>query len=96
MDNGDRKGLAGAVATPRNVVQISSPDAAQDDGLALVLGAAGDALAGAEAGRQKAQVCAACHGANGNSSQAMFPSLAGQPKQPMPMDVGPRHERPCW
>ena len=49
--------------------------------LALVLGAAGDALADAEAGRQKAQVCAACHGENGNSSQAMFPSLAGQPKQ---------------
>ena len=49
--------------------------------LALLLGAAGDALADAEAGRQKAQVCAACHGENGNSSQAMFPSLAGQPKQ---------------
>jgi cytochrome c553 len=49
--------------------------------LALVLGAAGDARADAEAGRQKAQVCAACHGENGNSSQAMFPSLAGQPKQ---------------
>jgi cytochrome c553 len=49
--------------------------------LALGLGAAGSALADAEAGRQKAQVCAACHGENGNSSQAMFPSLAGQPKQ---------------
>ena len=49
--------------------------------LVLVLGAAGNALADAEAGRQKAQVCAACHGENGNSSQAMFPSLAGQPKQ---------------
>jgi cytochrome c553 len=49
--------------------------------LALLLGAAGDALADAEAGRLKAQVCAACHGDNGNSSQAMFPSLAGQPKQ---------------
>jgi cytochrome c553 len=49
--------------------------------LALVLGCAGDALADAEAGRQKAQVCAGCHGEAGNSSQPMFPKLAGQPKQ---------------
>ena len=34
-----------------------------------------------EAGRQKAQVCAACHGADGNSSIAANPSLAGQPAQ---------------
>lgn len=31
-----------------------------------------------EAGRVKAQVCAACHGADGNSSAGAFPSLAGQ------------------
>lgn len=31
-----------------------------------------------EAGRAKAQVCAACHGADGNSASGMFPSLAGQ------------------
>ena len=31
-----------------------------------------------EAGRAKAQVCAACHGADGNSAAGMFPSLAGQ------------------
>ena len=31
-----------------------------------------------EAGRAKAQVCAACHGADGNSATGMFPSLAGQ------------------
>ncbi len=31
-----------------------------------------------EAGRQKAQVCAACHGPNGNSAQSLIPSLAGQ------------------
>ena len=31
-----------------------------------------------EAGRAKAQVCAACHGADGNSAAPMFPSLAGQ------------------
>jgi cytochrome c553 len=31
-----------------------------------------------EAGRAKAQVCAACHGADGNSIAPTFPSLAGQ------------------
>lgn len=31
--------------------------------------------------QQRAAVCAACHGANGNSAQADVPSLAGQPKQ---------------
>lgn len=34
-----------------------------------------------EAGRQKAQVCQACHGEGGNSTQPMFPVLAGQPRQ---------------
>ncbi len=32
----------------------------------------------AEAGKQKAAVCAACHGADGNSPAATFPNLAGQ------------------
>lgn len=31
-----------------------------------------------EAGRSKAQACAACHGADGNSSSGAFPNLAGQ------------------
>ncbi|MDB5956651.1 c-type cytochrome [Ramlibacter sp.] len=31
-----------------------------------------------EAGRAKAQACAACHGADGNAVSADFPSLAGQ------------------
>ena len=39
------------------------------------------AHADAEAGRQKAQVCQSCHGDGGNSTQPMFPMLAGQPKQ---------------
>ncbi len=33
------------------------------------------------AGRNKAQVCAACHGAGGNSANPAVPSLAGQPAQ---------------
>ena len=37
-------------------------------------GATGDITAG----KQKAQLCAACHGADGNSSNPMWPSLAGQ------------------
>ncbi|MCP4386985.1 MAG: cytochrome c, partial [Gammaproteobacteria bacterium] len=31
-----------------------------------------------EAGKAKSAVCAACHGADGNSSNAAWPSLAGQ------------------
>ena len=37
------------------------------------------AMAGnAAAGKEKAKVCAACHGADGNSASADFPKLAGQ------------------
>jgi cytochrome c553 len=53
---------------------------------ALSLSGAGPALipasaADPEALRQRAQTCAACHGANGNSPTPEVPSLAGQPKQ---------------
>ena len=34
--------------------------------------------ADAAAGKEKAKVCAACHGENGNSAAADFPKLAGQ------------------
>jgi cytochrome c553 len=34
--------------------------------------------ADADAGKAKSVVCAACHGADGNSSNPMWPSLAGQ------------------
>jgi len=34
-----------------------------------------------EQGRQKAQVCVACHGPAGNSTNSVIPSLAGQPAQ---------------
>jgi cytochrome c553 len=34
-----------------------------------------------KAGEQKAQVCAACHGAAGNSANPMYPMLSGQPAQ---------------
>ena len=47
----------------------------------LVVACALNAHAGPEEGRQKAQVCAACHGADGNSPSPTVPSLAGQPRQ---------------
>ena len=50
-------------------------------GLALVAGAVGLApafAADAEAGRRKAEPCFACHGADGNSSNPTYPSLAAQ------------------
>jgi cytochrome c553 len=37
------------------------------------------AAADAEAGKRKAETCGACHGADGNSASAEFPSLAAQP-----------------
>ncbi|HEC06050.1 MAG TPA: cytochrome c [Thiolapillus brandeum] len=44
------------------------------------LGSFGSAMAAgdAAAGKVKAAVCAACHGANGISVNAMWPNLAGQ------------------
>ena len=39
------------------------------------------AHAGVAEGQQKAQVCVACHGAEGKSTNPMFPVLAGQPRQ---------------
>ena len=39
------------------------------------------AHAGMEEGREKSQVCAACHGVDGNSVIPTIPSLAGQPRQ---------------
>jgi len=48
---------------------------------ALALGAASVAGADREAGRRKAEVCAACHGPAGNSVDPAVPSIAGQPAQ---------------
>ena len=44
-------------------------------------GVASIAHAGMEEGRAKSQVCAACHGIDGNSVIPTIPSLAGQPRQ---------------
>lgn len=49
-------------------------------GLSFLAGAGQAAETGSvEAGREASQACAACHGADGNSSNPAFPSIAGQP-----------------
>lgn len=47
---------------------------------AVLLSAGGNALAAgdAAAGKAKAAICAACHGANGVGTAPMYPNLAGQ------------------
>lgn len=47
---------------------------------AIWLWVAGPAVAGGDAvqGQSKSQTCAACHGADGNATIAMYPRLAGQ------------------
>ena len=45
---------------------------------AALLGAAPALAADADAGKQKAGTCAACHGPDGNSAAPDFPRLAGQ------------------
>ena len=47
-------------------------------GLLAVLACLPAAAQDIEAGRAKAQACAACHGADGNSTAANYPNLAGQ------------------
>jgi len=47
--------------------------------VALLLAATVAPAADPEAGRRKAQVCAACHGPDGNATIPGTPSLAGQP-----------------
>ncbi|MBD3618317.1 MAG: cytochrome c [Chromatiales bacterium] len=47
---------------------------------AALLALAGTAQAGGDpkAGRDKSQTCQACHGADGNADNPMYPRLAGQ------------------
>ena len=46
--------------------------------LSLLLFCAGAQAQDVAAGKKKAEACAACHGADGNSPAGAFPSLAGQ------------------
>lgn len=47
----------------------------------LMMSGAAMAAGDAAAGQAKAGVCAACHGADGNSMVPMYPNLAGQHAQ---------------
>tara|TARA_R110001599_G_scaffold352871_4_gene589032 strand:+ start:26966 stop:27574 length:609 start_codon:yes stop_codon:yes gene_type:complete len=47
-------------------------------GMTLAMSASVMAAGNAAAGKTKAAMCAACHGADGNSPSDMFPKLAGQ------------------
>lgn len=44
----------------------------------ITLASGAHAAGNIEAGKKKSQTCAACHGADGNSTTAEFPRLAGQ------------------
>lgn len=61
--------------TPRSALSAAAVAAAL---LAIFAGAS---AADPRAGEQKAQVCVACHGEGGNSTNPEIPSLAGQPAQ---------------
>jgi cytochrome c553 len=47
-------------------------------GASLVLSAGAGAAGDAAAGKAKSAVCGACHGPDGNSTNPMWPKLAGQ------------------
>src|SRR6516164_8945735 len=53
----------------------------------VICSAGGARAADAEAGRKKAEVCVACHGESGNSTNPAVPSLAAQPAQFISMEL---------
>ncbi len=65
----------------RRWTQTAAPKLAAVFVLAALLSFSPLTQAGVEEGRVKAQVCIACHGADGNSAIPTIPSIAGQPKQ---------------
>ena len=67
----------GAQGRPRKTATMATAAAA----VFLLAALIPSANACIEEGRQKAQVCGACHGADGNSPTPTVPSLAGQPRQ---------------
>ena len=54
---------------------------------ALFVFCGGAFAADPEAGKARAQVCAACHGEGGNSTNPAVPSIAGQPAQAIEMQL---------
>src|SRR5205085_5864237 len=68
-------------SVPRNVRQVNRLKGAAASVVALFLFCNTTLGADAQAGKAKAQICAACHGNDGNSADPAVPSLAGQPAQ---------------
>lgn len=66
---------------PSKVVRAGHAAGALALAAALFGSPAAQAAGDAKVGEQKAQACAACHGPAGNSTNPMFPILAGQPAQ---------------
>ena len=60
---------------------VKTTSAAAAAAAALVLAASATPVGAADASKAKAATCFACHGVNGNSTNAVMPSLAGQPAQ---------------
>jgi cytochrome c553 len=72
-----RTPIGGSVARARGLGRLAI--AALVAATLTVLCPARSPAADVEAGRRKAEVCQACHGADGNATQPGMPSLAGQP-----------------
>jgi len=68
----------GATHRARQAATVAAVLAA---GLPMALACGSAVAADADAAREKAQLCAVCHGPEGNSTNPAVPSLAGQPAQ---------------
>src|SRR6185312_7347468 len=78
--------MALALALPVGVLMAqaqaqSSPAAAQSAAAPASAGGAAVKPGDATAGQGKAAVCGACHGVDGNSTDAQYPKLAGQSEE---------------
>ena len=70
--------ISHAAATPAASAPAAAAPASSAPAAAAATAAAATKGGSAEAGAAKAGTCLACHGANGNSSADIWPSLAGQ------------------
>ncbi len=73
--------ISGRIARPLGAWRASKVAAVKAAAAFVFLALTSACHAGLEEGRVKSQVCAACHGADGNSVLPEIPSLAGQPRQ---------------
>ncbi|MBT2117428.1 cytochrome c4 [Dyella sp. LX-66] len=76
----DAKPAAASSAKPAAAASAAAPAAAEKPAAAEAAHS-GVKLGDATAGQGKAAACGACHGMDGNSSDAQYPKLAGQSEQ---------------